>query len=270
MNARHEDSTAHPSERLVRRYARGDVDIAADELWAVESHLEACAPCRARLAPDPVAEAVWAELAPRLALTPQMPRAGRWRGRVNGWVSPAAGPWLAMILLVTAAAVALDRLGVAVGDRVSLVHLVAPVLPVLGVAASWSRALDPAYELTAATPRAGLPLVFRRTAAVLAVVVPGLAAASLVTGAGLTQWLLPCLAFTTGTLALGAFVGITRAAAVLIAAWAVVIVAPTIAFSRTPTALDDAAAPLWAAVLALAVTVIVVRRMAFTRLEAGR
>lgn len=156
------------------------------------------------------------------------------------------------------------------GDRVSLVLLIAPVLPVLGVAASWGRALDPAYELTATTPRAGLPLVFRRTASVLAVVVPGLTAASLLTGLGLSRWLLPCLAFTAGTLALGALVGITRAAIALVAAWALAIVAPTIAFSRMSVVLDLAATPLWAGVLVLGLAVIAVRRMAFTRLEVNR
>jgi hypothetical protein len=260
----------HPGEQLLRRYARGDDDIAADQLWAVESHLETCAPCRGRLSPEPIAAAVWADLAPLIERTPQMPRARAWRRRLHGWVSPVAGPWLAMIFLVTATAVALDRLGTAAGGGVSLVLLIAPVLPVLGVAASWGRALDPAYELTAATPRAGLPLLFRRTTSVLAVVVPGLTAASLLTGLGPSRWLLPCLAFTVGTLALGALVGITRAAIALIAAWVLAIVAPTIAFSRTSVALDLAATPVWAGVLLLGLAVIAVRRMAFTGLEANR
>lgn len=259
----------HPSEQLLRRYARGDVDIAADELWAVESHLETCAPCRGRLAPEPIVEAVWAGLEPRLARTPQMPRR-RARWWLHGWVAPAAGPWLAMILLVTAVAVGLDQLGAGASGGVSLVVLVAPVLPVLGVAVSWSRAMDPAYEIIAATPRAGLPLVFRRTAAVLAVVVPGLVVAGLVTDVGLVRWLLPCLAFTAGTLALGALTGVTRAAIVLVGAWAVAIVAPTIAFNRMSFVLNESTTPVWAAILAIGLAVIVTRRMAFTRLETNR
>ena len=248
----------HPGEQLLRHYARGD-DIPADQLWAVEAHLEGCAPCRARLAPDPIAELVWADLAPALDRTPQMPPARSWLRLVSHWVSPVAEPWLAMILLVTAIAVALDRAGSVARGEISLLLLVAPVLPVLGVAVSWSRAMDPAHELVAATPRAGLPLVFRRTAAVLAVVVPGLLVASLLTGASLTQWMLPCLAFTTCTLALGGLIGITRAAITLIAGWAAGIVLPTIALSRTSVALDVAAAPVWAAVLAAGLTVIAVR-----------
>lgn len=268
MNRGPRGGTAHPSGRLLHRYSLGQ-DIPADQLWAVESHLESCGPCRGRLAPEPIAEAVWAGLEPLLDATPQMPRTRAWR-RVHAWISPAAGPWLAMILLVTAAAVALDRAGVVVGDRVSLVVLVAPVLPVLGVAASWGRSLDPAHELTAATPRAGLPLVFRRTAAVLAVTVPGLAAAGLLTGIGVVRWLLPCLAFTVGTLALGTVIGVTRAAVVLVAAWAVVIVAPTVAFSRTAVAFDQAATPVWAGLLVAGLVVTAARRMTFTRLEGNR
>jgi hypothetical protein len=256
----------HPDEQLLRRYERGD-DIAADELWAVEAHLENCAPCRGRLAPDPLAAHAWADLAALVRRTPQMPPARSWLRHFIHWVSPVATPWLAMIVLVTATAVALDQLGSVARGGISLVLLIAPVLPVLGVAASWGKALDPAHELTSATPRAGLPLVFRRTAAVLAVVVPGLLVAGLLTGVSLTHWLLPCLAFTTCTLALGGLVGITRAALTLIAAWAAGIVVPTIVLNRMSVAFDGAATPVWAGVLALGLVVIAVRRLAFTRLE---
>jgi hypothetical protein len=260
----------HPGEQLLRRYARGDEDIAADQLWAVESHLETCAPCRGRLAPDPIATAVWADLAPLLDRTPQMPPARPWRRRLIAWVSPTAGPWLAMILFVTFVAVLLDRLSSATPEGISLVLLIAPVLPVLGVAASWGRALDPAYELVAATPRAGLPLVLRRTAAVLVVVLPGLFLAGWLTGTSLAGWLLPCLAFTAGTLALGGLIGVTRAAIALVALWTVAIVAPTIALSQTPAAFHPAATPVWAGLLVLGLLVITLRRTAFTRLEANR
>jgi hypothetical protein len=101
-------------------------------------------------------------------------------------------------------------------------------------------------------------------------VVPGLLVAGLLTGVSLTHWLLPCLAFTTCTLALGGLVGITRAALTLIAAWAAGIVVPTIVLSRMSAALDVAATPVWAGVLALGLVVIAVRRLAFTRLDATR
>ena len=147
-----------------------------------------------------------------------------------------------------------------------IADLVAPVLPVLGVAASWGRGTDPAYEITAATPRAGLQLVFRRTAAVLVVVIPVLLAAGWATGMTPWLWLLPCLAFTTGTLALGRALGMFRAVASLIAVWAGVIVAPTLAQDRVSFALRPEALPVWAAICALGLAVVVLRRADFTLL----
>jgi hypothetical protein len=74
--------------------------------------------------------------------------------------------------------------------------------------------------------------------------------------------LLPCLAFTAGTLALGALVGVTRAAIAFVVVWALGMVVPTVAFSRTSAAL--AVTPLWAGVLLLGIAVIALRRKAFT------
>jgi hypothetical protein len=153
---------------------------------------------------------------------------------------------------------------------VSLVLLFAPVLPVLGVAASWSRGLDPAYELTASAPRAGLPLVLRRTASVLGVLVPALLVGGWVTGVMVAQWLLPCLAFTATTLALGGVIGVTRAAIALAAVWAAVVVAPTLATSRTPFALQTGGLPAWGLILALGIGVVIARRGAYSVLGAHR
>ncbi|TFV29984.1 hypothetical protein E4K10_46945 [Streptomyces sp. T1317-0309] len=50
------------------------------------------------------------------------------------------------------------------------------------VAASWTQKLDPMGELTVSTSRAGLQLVLRRTAVVLAVLIPVLAVAGGVSG----------------------------------------------------------------------------------------
>jgi hypothetical protein len=269
-------SVEHPSERLLRRYAGGDEEIPGDELWAVESHLETCAACRTRLSDTvgvPVVsmvDTVWADLEPLLGTTPRMEPRRSWRPGLAAWIPPAAGPWLTMILAVAFFAVVLDRLSSITSSNVSLLLLVAPVLPVLGVAAAWGRALDPAFELIASTPRAGLQLVFRRTAAVLVVVIPSLFAAGWAAGAGVAQWLLPCLAFTTGTLALGGLVGVQRAAGSLVALWAAVIVAPAVALNRNSFALDPGTLPVWSAIFALGVAVLVVRRGDFTHLGAHR
>ncbi|CAM5335531.1 zf-HC2 domain-containing protein [Streptomyces avidinii] len=273
----------HASARLIDGYARGGTDLAADELWALEAHLEGCRVCRDRLsdavtagAPAVAAltEAVWSDLEHHIATAPQAPPR-RLLARLSAWTTPAMTPWLAMVLAVTLLALLLDLTGPGSGvgsgsGRVSLMLLLAPVLPVCGVAASWSRALDPAYELTSSTPRAGLQLVLRRTASVLAVVIPALLAGGWATGVTAAQWLLPCLAFTSATLALGGVIGVSRAAAVLVAAWAAVVVAPTLATSRTAVALGTDGMPVWGAVLALGVAVVIVRRGAYTTPGAHR
>jgi len=262
----------HPSERLVGRYARGEVDIPADEVWAVESHLESCAVCRARLAnvvegsTSALVEAVWTDLEPRL--TPRVrPRWNPLRG-LAGWTTPAMVPWLVMTTAVTLLALLFDRYARSPENQVSLVLLVAPVLPVLGVAVSWSKALDPMHEIVASTPRAGLHLLLRRTVSVLVVVIPTLVVAGQDSSTAL--WLLPCLAFTTGTLALGGLIGITRAAAGLIAVWAAVIVAPTVALDQPSFALHENGLPVWGALFVLGALVVAVRRGAYADLGTHR
>ncbi|MFJ9032187.1 zf-HC2 domain-containing protein [Streptomyces sp. NPDC102274] len=283
----------HPSERLIGRYARGDTEdtdgteaaqgggasgagIAHDEVWALEAHLESCARCRARLAAatrdatpavTALVDGVWAGLTPQLPAIAPMPRLRRWAPPLSIWASPVMVPWMCMTVLVTLIAVILDSLN---SHGVSFVLLLAPVLPVFGVAASWARGLDPAYELIAGTPRAGLQLVLRRTTSVLVVVISALLVAGWVTGAGVAQWLLPCLAFTTGALALGGLIGVTRAAIGLVAVWAAVIVTPTVAMSRTPVALHTDSLPVWGAVFALGVVVVIARRGAYTLLGVHR
>ncbi|MFD9253061.1 hypothetical protein [Streptomyces bottropensis] len=119
---------------------------------------------------------VWSGLEPRLAATPTMPRR-RFRTarlpRPSRWLTPAMVPWPAVVVGVALQALLLDLLVAGAGE-VSLVLLFAPVLAVLGVAASWARGPDPAYDLTASVPRAWLQLVLRRAASVLGMVVPAL------------------------------------------------------------------------------------------------
>ncbi|MEU0119986.1 zf-HC2 domain-containing protein [Streptomyces bobili] len=273
-------SVEHASMRIIEGYARGGTDLAADELWAVEAHLEMCRVCRDRLsavvdaavpAVTSLVDTVWSGLEPRLAVTATMPRGRRWSARLSRWMTPTMVPWLAMVVGVTLLALLLDLADTGSGSgKVSLVLLFAPVLPVLGVAASWSRGLDPAYELTASVPRAGLHLVLRRTASVLGVVVPALLVGGWATGVMVAQWLLPCLAFTATTLALGGVVGVTRAAVVLAAVWAAVVVAPTLAVSRTAFTLQQGALPVWGLILTLGTGVVIARRGAYSVLGAHR
>ncbi|KAA9156313.1 zf-HC2 domain-containing protein [Amycolatopsis acidicola] len=258
----------HVPARLLASYVRGE-DLAADQAWAVEAHLESCPDCRARLAgisaPEvtSLAGSVWSGIEPSLTPQAHPSRVKQW---LVTWVTPVAMPWLVMIVLVTLLACWFDEVS---GSSVSLVRLFAPVLPVAGVAASWARGIDPAYELVAATPRAGLYLVLRRTTAMLAVLLPLLLGAGWATGTHGGWWLLPSLAFTTGTLALGAVIGIGRAAVLLIAAWVAVIVLPTVSLQRQAFVLAPGTLPVWAGIFAATALVVFLRRTAFTRLGAN-
>jgi len=269
-------SVEHASMRIIDGYARGGAELAADEVWALEAHLETCRVCRDRLSDAVTAQApavaalvdsVWSGLEPELAATAPMPRRRHWSARWSRWLTPTMAPWLVMVVAVTLLALLLDLYD---AGEVSLVLLLAPVLPVLGVAASWSRGLDPAYELTASVPRAGLYLVLRRTASMLAVLVPALAVGGWVTGVMVAQWLLPCLAFTSATLALGGVIGVTRAAVAMASAWAAVVLAPTLAAARTTFALQTGSLPVWGLILALGTGVVIARRGAYSVLGAHR
>lgn len=254
----------HASTDLLRRYAGGDTDLEVGVVWAVEVHLEGCGECRARLAgvataAGPLVDQVWAALDLDLDTTPAPARRVR---RLATWATPAMVPWLGMTVLVASLAFLVDL--ALSPDFPSVALLLAPVAPVAGVAAVWARGLDPAHEVVAATPRAGLYLVLRRTVAVLVTVIPLLA---LTTWTSPARWLLPCLAFTVATLALGGFVGVRRAAAGLVAAWAVFVAGPSLVLVRSPIVLEPAAFWAWGAVLVVCAVVVRLRATVYTRLE---
>ncbi|MDR7276721.1 zf-HC2 domain-containing protein [Catenuloplanes atrovinosus] len=259
---------------LLTRYATGG-DLPEETLWVLEAHLERCPDCRARMAEAIRADPVLPGLVESVRVAVE-PRLGPGHGRLWGlrhrvrralarWAVPAVLPWLAMTVAVPLAAVLLETGGPA--DRTPLLLLIAPLVPVLGVAVSWNRWTDPAHALVAVTPQAGLTLVLRRTLVALLVTLPPVALAGLAVGASPARWLLPGLAFTTVVLAGGALVGVGRAAVAVTALWSLVVVAPTLADAWDPVVLDAAAAPAWLAVTvaAAAITVRFRNRYRFIR-----
>jgi hypothetical protein len=281
MSPREATETSHLPARLLERYAAGAAAAKEDDAaWTVEAHLEGCAACRRALArvverSNPQMTALLRQVEVRLAEaarhSPQAPvRGGGLRGRAGRWArlwtAPATLPRVLMTLLVVAAAVVLDIVDDAGGGGLpSLVLLVAPVAPLVGVSAAWSSGLDPAYEVVAATSRSGLDLVLRRTLAVLALVIPVLAVAGAVVGVSAARWLLPCLGFTGATLALGEFVGLRQASRGLAVLWAAAVVGPSLWLDRAPFVLDPAVRPAWLAVLVSVAALLVVRRHSYTR-----
>jgi hypothetical protein len=276
--------TGHVPAALLDRYVAGGPGPGADVVWAVEVHLEGCGGCRARLGeavtrqrPDTVAllERVRTTIGAGVAHGPRMPARRRllpgWLSAwVRWWATPALLPRVAMTVLVVLVAVGLDLADGAAGRFPSLVLLLAPVAPLLAVAVAWSNGSDPAHELVVASPRAGLDLVLRRTAVVVAVVIPVLAAGGWLVGASPARWLLPCLAFTVGALALGEVIGLRRAAIGLALAWVAVVAGPSLVTARPPVLLAAGTLPGWAAATVLVAIVVVARRGAYTRLASGR
>jgi hypothetical protein len=268
--------SSHPSEPALERYVASAGAAGPQEAaWAVESHLESCAECRGVLAevvehtsPSLTSLLRRVELRLPAAIAPVVPTPARghrlrW---IRSWSAPAVLPRILMTVLVVAAAVALDLAdGAAGGHFPSLVLLVAPVAPLAAVASAWSRRLDPAYEVVASSPRAGLDLVLRRTLAVLAVVIPALAVAGAVVGVSPARWLLPCLAFTAGALALGEVVGLQMATRGLAAVWIVAVVGPSLWADRIPVVLDAAGRPVWLAIFIGTAALLAIRRHTYTR-----
>jgi hypothetical protein len=265
----------HVPDALLDRFAAiGEPSLPASALWSVEAHLERCPDCRARLSramaarsPETLAlvESAHEELSARIAALPPAAGPSRHRPlqRLTGGVLVSR---LAACVAVLLVALLLDLAAGAGSGAPSWVLLVAPVLPLAGVAAAWSRALDPAHELVAATPARGLRLLLWRTLAVLALVVPVALLADALVGTGdEATWLLPSLALTATGLALGSFVDIGRAASAIAAAWGVGVMAPAIASQEVPAVLEGAWLPVWAALAILAAGVVALRRQAYRR-----
>ena len=195
-----------------------------------------CDPCGRRLAEQldsPIVDEVWSRLAvdlvaPRTSLVERLlARLGASsRDALLVWTAPAfRSSWLAAALVTLGfalwAAAASETRGL------SLFLLVAPLLPVAGVALAYGPEADPVHELSVAAPYSSLRLLLLRTLAVLATTAPlTVVAGALAPGATAVPaaWLLPGLACVATTLAASTWVGVSRAAVGVAVAWFVVVV----------------------------------------------
>ncbi|MEU7840477.1 zf-HC2 domain-containing protein [Micromonospora sp. NPDC049114] len=264
--------TTHPTLNDIDRYADGDPGLDEATVWSIEVHLESCADCRARLAGSTTAEsrALVAEVAAAvdrgIAAGPAPRSRAFFRTPVRQrWFVAALLPWVAMTAGVLGSAALLTYF---LAELPSIVLLLAPLAPLPGVAAAWSRRGDPAWELIVGTPSAGLTMLLRRTAVVLVLVIPVLAAFAVLgaSRANLALMLLPCLAFTAATLLLGSLVGVHRAAIGLMVAWAAAVVAPSLATAELPVLLQPAATGGWAVVTVVLAALTLLRANSFRRL----
>ncbi|MEU3950127.1 zf-HC2 domain-containing protein [Streptomyces sp. NPDC029526] len=244
----------HVPEEDLRAYARGE--LAAPMLWSADSHLTACAACRAVLAEaaDPVAlDAGWERLdaaldAPRTGLLESLlVRAGvaDHTARLLAATPVLRRSWLGAVVAVLALTVLATH---AARDAASptLFLALAPLLPLAGVALSYGPALDPTYEMAVVAPTHGFRLLMIRTVAVLAVALGlnGLATLALPGyGPRALAWLLPALALTATCLALTPRLGPALAPLLVGGGWVAVLVAADAARAGA----DDPLAPFTAA-----------------------
>jgi anti-sigma factor RsiW len=272
-----------PDEELAA-YLRGA--LPAPRAWSVEAHVPGCSACAGRVADGVRAEpALAAELdrvraevlaqagseAAARARTGARPvsRAGRvWR--VLSAAPALRLPWLAAAVCTVTAA-ALLSLVTRLADTGPVLLLIAPLLPLAGVAASYGPAMDPAHELTVATPFSGLRLLLARTFSVLAVTIPLLLVGSwLIPRAGLSPaaWLLPALGLVLASLAAGSWIDQARAAALAGLGWVLAVLAPRlVAGAAVPPVFTPAAEGIWAAVAVLGAGLLAARRANYDRME---
>ncbi|MFI1015287.1 zf-HC2 domain-containing protein [Streptomyces sp. NPDC020965] len=220
----------HPPGEILRQYAHGI--LAPDTRHRFEPHLDACAHCRARLAPytdTPALDRGWE----RLDRAIDIPLPGPWERLLLALGVPdhtarllAAAPalratWL-LGTVVTLLFAALTARLAEPGDTPLTFFAVAPLLPAAGVAGSLGRRWDPAYELGQVAAPSAFRLVVLRTVAVLGATVVLTAAASLALP-GLSPaafgWLLPSCLVTVVCLLLLPRLGSVAAAAAAGACW---------------------------------------------------
>lgn len=255
---------------------------------SLEAHLMSCAACRRRLAvaaPPAAAEAAaasWAAIAdridrPRSTLVERLlHRLGVGNGieRLLTATPSLRAAGLLAVGIVALATTALSRTDQAVGPFLVL----APLLPLAAVAATFAPAADPAGEAGIGTPLHGAGLVLRRAAVVLGASFGVLEAVALALpgmGAMAAAWVLPAIALALGALALGTWLRLEVAVAVLGAGWLLTVWSVSWAVDHRTPVVDSATFSAAGQAIALAVAVAAtalaaVRRDRFATLEAFR
>lgn len=231
--------TWHVAQETLTGYVDGTVDAVAGS--SVEQHLVQCADCRAEVgrlvgpvAEDPVLSRAWDGMLDRVE-APRPTLVERLLVRLGvaaedalllGTAPAFRTPWLA----ATLASVFFAALAAASADSrgMLLYLLVAPLIPVAGVALAYGPDADETWELGVAAPYSSVRLLLLRTVAVLVTTLP------VIVGVGLllpgqtpaaVAWLAPSLAGVALTLAAATWVSPGHAAVGVSCAWVALIAA---------------------------------------------
>jgi len=264
--------TWHASATELARYATETVDDATAS--SVEAHLVTCSLCRAEVAThvEPLRlEQVWSGVVdaidrPRLRLAERLlHRLGVSDGtaRLLAATPSLQLSWLAAVAGALAFAAVAAQIK---GDGLAVFLIVAPLVPLAGVAAAFGPDLDRSHEISAATPMAGCRLLLLRGCAVFAatVLLAGLAALAL-PGLHWTSaaWILPALSLTLAALGLATFTSVERAAPAVAVFWVTAVSAAAYG-PRDWMAAFGTKGQAWSlVVIAVAAVVIIQRRDAF-------
>ena len=227
----------HADPALLSSYLAGALDAVTGA--SVEQHVDRCESCRrsvGHLLEPQLVERTWAGIRDAVE-RPPLPASIRLARRL-GLPEPTAvllaaaaslrSAWLVgAFLSLSFAALAAYLSG---GTALAPFLLVAPLAPVLGVAAAYGPRQDSLEGLVATAPYGRTRLILVRTLAVLVSVLPltallGLALPGPLWLAG--AWLGPALALVPVLLALAGFVGPRVAATVVLLGWSSVVVAST-------------------------------------------
>ena len=218
----------HADAELLAAYADGRLDLARTA--SVEQHLVGCGACRAMVAAvadRSLLDRVWADTVdvldrPRVSLGERLLT---WLGlaapaaRLACTASTARRAWLWACALLTVFALAAPRTD---GRLAVWLLVLAPLVPMTGVAIAYGPETDPMHELAVSSPYPRLRLVLLRSL----LVVPMTAVLLLVTGLTVpggpdtaVLWLLPGLTLAAMVLALERRFGALRVAVALSLGW---------------------------------------------------
>jgi hypothetical protein len=233
----------HADPALLLSYIAGNLNAVTGA--SVEQHVSRCETCRAtvgRLLDPQLLERTWAGIRDGVE-RPSPPYPMRVARRL-GLPEPTAvllasaaslrGAWLvgAFLSLSFATLAAYVSGGAALAPFL----LVAPLAPVLGVAAAYGSRQDPLEALVATAPYGRTRLILLRTLAVLVSVLPVTVLLGLAVPGPpwlAAAWLGPALALVPVLLALAAFVGPRFAATIVSLVWSGVVLGSTRAFAPT-------------------------------------
>ena len=262
----------HADSALMETYALGVLDQA--HASSIEAHLLRCKRCRDTITHHvgrSRLDGMWAGIEERLVPA----RTGVVERILGLFGTPdhvarllAATPslrlsWFAALAVALGFAAGAASAG---GMGVLLFLLVAPLIPLAGVAVAYGPRVDPTYEIGLAAPMRSFRLLMIRAVAVLvtSTALVGLAAMAVPhLGWMAAAWLLPSLGLSTANLALSSYWSPHRVTGVLVAAWATAVVLSERLSSVQYAAFRAAPQAVFAIIAAASILILARRREAF-------